>query len=78
VAVPSSRARGRHKNRHNRAVHTLAGQALNSAVCSHMQAALKQSFLPTAVRWLPHGLGYFLNLAFTTVQLLKPCNNLVS
>ena len=33
-----------------------------------LQAALKQSFMPTSVRWLPHGLGYFLNLTFTTVR----------
>jgi hypothetical protein len=36
--------------------------------CWCPQAALKQSFMPTAVRWLPHGLGYFLNLTFTTVR----------
>jgi hypothetical protein len=46
-----------------------------SEVSPGLQAALKQSFMPTSVRWLPHGLGYFLNLAFTTVRLpvLTPC-----
>jgi hypothetical protein len=37
--------------------------------------------MPTSVRWLPHGLGYILNLTFTTVRcnpvstlnILKPC-----
>lgn len=41
-----------------------------SRVSSGLQAALMQSFMPTSVRWLPHGLGYFFNLTFTTVRCI--------
>ncbi len=27
--------------------------------------------MPTAVRWLPHGLGYFCNLAFTAALFIN-------
>lgn len=36
-----------------------------------LQAAIKQSFLPTTVRWLPHNLGYFLNLMYTAALTLN-------
>lgn len=55
--------------------HTRAPKALDRlsrVVSPGSQAALKQSFMPTSVRWLPHGLGYFLNLTFTTVRRPDP------
>jgi len=35
------------------------------------RAAIRQSFMPTAVKWLPNGLGYFLNLSFTAALFIN-------
>ncbi len=39
--------------------------------CVRGQAAIRQSFMPTAVKWLPSGLGYFLNLSFTAALFIN-------